>query len=413
MKNIGMVLQSNFLPDIRVEKESRALLEAGYNVFLLARYSKGQRKEETIEGVRVRRVNVIAGSLLEKLHSLRFYLTFKNSFWKNEIEKFITDFDVGVLHIHDLRLVKTGVEVAKKNNLLTIADLHENYPEALQVWKSNNKKTKIKDFLLSPLKGLERWKNYERKCVEEVDKVIIVVEEARKRLLKYGIPKKKITVISNVVDIDNFTNINTDENITQKYKNYFVISYIGGFGPHRGIDCTIEAMKYLKGTIEGIRMVLVGDKNKNYMKELKQLALKYDVYELIDFVGWQPFEKIPSYIRASDVCLVPHNKNPHTNATIPHKLFQYMLEGKPVVVSSCKPLRRVIEETDSGLVFEAGNKKDLADKIIDLYNNENLRRELGKNGKKAVQRRYNWRMESKKLINLYRQLGNYHRRKEI
>lgn len=408
-----MVLQSNFPPDIRIEKEAKALVEAGYNVFILARYDKGQKKEETIKGVRVRRVNITAKYFPKKLQSLRFYFGFKDSFWEREIKKLVNDFGIEVLHIHDLPLVRTGIEVAKKNNLLIVADLHENYPAAMQVWKVNNKKTKIKDFLLSPLKGLKRWENYERKCVEEVDKVIVVIEEARERLLKYGISEKKITVISNVVDVDNFTNINTDENITQKYKNSFVISYIGGFGPHRGINCAIKAMKYLKGSIGGVRMVLVGHKNKNYMEVLKQLALRHGVYDLIDFVGWQPFEKIPSYIRTSDVCLVPHNKNPHTDTTMPHKLFQYMLEGKPVVVSSCKPLKRVVEETNSGLVFEAGNEKELAHKIIDLYKNESLRRELEKNGKRAVQGQYNWRMESKKLINLYRKLEDYYGRKEI
>lgn len=90
-----------------------------------------------------------------------------------------------------------------------------------------------------------------------------------------------------------------------------------------------------------------------------------------------------------------------------------MLEGKRVVVSSCKPLRRVIEETNSGLVFKAGNGKDLADKVIDLYNNPSRRKELGENGEKAAQSRYNRWLKSKKLTNLYRQLGNYHTRKKI
>jgi len=413
MKNIGMVLQSDFPPDIRVEKEAKALLEAGYNVFILAEQHKGQKREEVVKGARVRRVKITTKYSYKKLQSLRFYFAFKSSLWEREIEKMISDSGIEILHIHDLPLVRTGIEVAKKKNLPIVADLHENYPEALRVWKVNNKKTKIKDFFLSPLKGFKRWENYERKCVGEVDKIIVVVGEAKERLLKYGISGKKITVVSNVVDIDNFTNIDTDENIIQKYRNNFMISYIGGFGPHRGIDCATEAMRYLKGSIEEIRMVLVGDKNKNYMEVLKQIAIRHGVYDLIDFVGWQPFEKIPSYIRASDVCLVPYNKNPHTDAALPHKLFQYMLEGKPVVVSSCKRLKRVIEETNSGLVFEAGNEKELADKIIDLYKNENLRRELGKNGKKAVQGRYNWQKESRKLINLYRELDNYHRGKEV
>jgi len=397
-----MVLQRSFPPDIRVEKEAKALLKEGYNVFLLAEYNGEPKKEEEVNGVIVRGIN-LGNTLLKKYHQLRFYLTFKHPSWEREIKKFVKDFNIEILHIHDLPLVKTGLEVAANKKLQIIADLHENYPAGLQVWRGTNK-TKIEDFFLGYLKSLRRWKAYERKCVEQVDKVIVVVEEAKERLLSYGIPGKKITVISNVVDIDNFTNMNSDLNIIQKYKDNFVISYVGGFGPHRGIDCTIKAMKYLKENISKVRLVLVGNKNTGYADKLRQSALTRRVYDLIDFIGWQPFRKVRSYLKASDICLVPHNKNPHTDTTIPHKLFQYMLEGKPVVVSSCRPLKRIVEETNSGLVFEAGNEKDLAEKLVRLFRDGALRKELGENGRKAVQRQYNWQKGSKKLVNLYREL---------
>ena len=98
---------------------------------------------------------------------------------------------------------------------------------------------------------------------------------------------------------------------------------------------------------------------------------------------------MPSYIAASAVCLVPHLANPHTEATIPHKLFQYMLMGKPVVVSSCRPLRRIVEETGAGLVYASGDSADLAKTVVQLRD-PNLCRQLGAAGRRAASGRYSW-----------------------
>jgi glycosyltransferase involved in cell wall biosynthesis len=118
------------------------------------------------------------------------------------------------------------------------------------------------------------------------------------------------------------------------------------------------------------------------------------------FEDWRPFAEVPSYIQASQICLVPHQSNPHTEATSPHKLFQYMLLGKPVVVSNCKPLQRIVNETNSGLVFNAGDSDHLADTILKLKDN-NLRKELGQAGKQAVMDKYNWGRTAQDLIRVY------------
>jgi glycosyltransferase involved in cell wall biosynthesis len=81
-----------------------------------------------------------------------------------------------------------------------------------------------------------------------------------------------------------------------------------------------------------------------------------------------------------------------------------MLMGKPVVVSSCKPLRRIVEETGSGLVFEAGNSDALARAVIQLKD-ESLRRRLSEAGRRAVLEKYNWERTSKELVKMYEQLG--------
>ena len=101
---------------------------------------------------------------------------------------------------------------------------------------------------------------------------------------------------------------------------------------------------------------------------------------------------------------MPHRKHAHTDATIPHKLFQYMLASRPVIVSNCRPLARIIEETGAGLVFESGNVSELAGRIAELVNNPGLREEMGSRGRAAAAAKYNWETEGYKLVALYDKL---------
>jgi glycosyltransferase involved in cell wall biosynthesis len=82
-----------------------------------------------------------------------------------------------------------------------------------------------------------------------------------------------------------------------------------------------------------------------------------------------------------------------------------MTMGKPVIVSSVKPLKRIVEETGAGLVYPSGDADALAQAVITIYKNKDLAEKLGKAGKKAVDQKYNWENESKKLIELYYNLS--------
>jgi glycosyltransferase involved in cell wall biosynthesis len=79
-----------------------------------------------------------------------------------------------------------------------------------------------------------------------------------------------------------------------------------------------------------------------------------------------------------------------------------MMAGKPVLVSSSVPLERIVSLTQSGLVFTAGSSIDLAEKLLTLYKNAELREQLGNNGRKAtIQGEMNWEHDQKTLIALY------------
>ncbi|MBA7679022.1 hypothetical protein ES703_87303 [subsurface metagenome] len=106
------------------------------------------------------------------------------------------------------------------------------------------------------------------------------------------------------------------------------------------MDTTIRSIAYLQDEGRKIHLLLVGPEEKERQR-LCELAKVERVGDQVEIIKWQPFDKVPSYIKASDICLVPHQKNSHTDTTIPHKLFQYILMKKPIVSiqNDCCPKR--------------------------------------------------------------------------
>lgn len=391
-----MLLDRFFPPDIRVEKEARTLLREGHEVFLLSLGRGDMPDEELVDGIRVIRQR--PQGLPERVWSyLQFKVCFIHSFWGKTLENAVRKYQVEALHIHDLPLVKTGLHIAHKLNLPIIADLHENYSEAIKAYR-----TSWQGRFTKPVR-VRRWKGIEKRCVQQTDKIITVVDEAKECYVHdYQLPPEKVIVVMNTEDLDYFYSLPFSENIAEKYQPYFIISYIGGFGHPRGIQTAISAMPQLLSEIPQARLLLVGSGSNE--TELRWLANRLEVNESVEFTGWQPFHLVPSYIAASQVCLIPHIASRHTDTTIPHKIFQCMAMGKPVVVSSAKPLERIIKETSAGLVYPSGDEQALADAVIKIYRDNGLAIKLGEAGKRAVEGKYNWKREGEKLVTLYQDL---------
>jgi glycosyltransferase involved in cell wall biosynthesis len=400
--NILMVLDNRFPPDIRVEKEARGLIKNGHRVFLLCRPHENATASEIIEGINIIRVNYPENLIRRAVNYLSFLCSFIHPFWKNAISKAITDYHCDALHIHDLPLVKTAIIAAGQYNIPVIADLHENYPEAIRIYRHN-----LKGKLLNIINPIRKWKRLEKYCVERADKVITVVEEAKQHYINdCGIEENKIVVIINVEDLEHFLSIPLDQEIVKRYEEYFTISYIGAFGYHRGIDTAISAMPEITANISNARLLIVGSGSSQ--SGLIKLARKQKVENKVEFTGWQDFNLVPSYIEASDICLVPYKSSDQTNASAPHKLFQYMAMRKPVIVSSMDSLSRIINATGAGLVFRAGDAVNLANMVIRLFKDHEQRERLGQAGFEAVKTKYNWGYNNALLNKLYTDIKAEH-----
>jgi glycosyltransferase involved in cell wall biosynthesis len=407
-----MVLDQSFPPDARVEREATALMQAGYEVHLLCVLEPDDTlDEEAYRGIYVHRVDPEAvtwelpflglETRLPYLGVVRNYFHhFKNidTVWYTLIQRFVKNYGIDVLHIHDLRLVKTGLTVADRAEIPVVADLHENYPALMQMMKGRH----------DPQRGeaqRRRWEAIESECLDRAVEVITVTDEARDRLIRKGIPPDKILVLENTVDIEKFQAAPIDAEITRKYKPDFVLCYVGHLNDtHRGIQTVIEAMGQLKNELPELKFVGAGAIREPYRHLLEALIEKYGLEDRVHFTGWLDETAFVSYITASDICLCPHLANDHTNATFPNKVYLYHLFRKPILVSNAVPLQRYIESTGGGLVFQSGNATMLASMIRRLYTQPDLRKEMGLQGQKVVLERYNWRESAKSLISMYDRL---------
>lgn len=401
-KKIVMVLDRVFPPDIRVEKEARALRDAGFCVVILSRPQDGLAAEERWESVRVMRAQLPReDSVAGKMEVVQTLLRFVSPPWQRAIREFALRERPNAIHVHDLPLVNTALAAVRDLSIPVVADLHENYPAAMQEY--NRTRRGLRAALYRRLGGYRRWLRHEGQVCRRVDHVVAVVDEMKERMMKqHGLDDRRITVVTNTEEKAFVANNPVAEAVCARHDDGFILLYIGGFGPHRGLDTVVLGMKRLQGRIPSLKLLLVGRGSANFEEKLAALIRTNNLEDTVEMIGWQPFDKVPSYMRAASIGLVPHHSNEHTDHTIPHKLFQYMMTGTPVLVSSCKPLARIVRETGAGLIFRASDPEDFADKVLYLYEHPAERQRLGSNGTEAtLSGPWNWERTGDELVGFY------------
>jgi len=187
---------------------------------------------------------------------------------------------------------------------------------------------------------------------------------------KYSIPENKTVVLPNGVDTELFRNYgNTKPQLG--LEDYFVIGYVGVLREWVDLEPVYRALKELPDDI----IFLVVGKEGRYQENI-ELAKKYGVIEKVRFAGNVPHSKVPIYISAMDVGVIPFKLNSITEHALPLKLSTE-LPGVKVAAGD--------------KMMYASTKEEYKEKILDLYKNEELRFKMGKEGRWLVEENYNWR----------------------
>jgi glycosyltransferase involved in cell wall biosynthesis len=392
---IGMILDKTFPPDPRVENEAISLVKKGFEVYLFCLTYGNQEKEEIINGINVKRYT--SNKFIYKSSALVYTFPFYSFVMAKKIKSFLVVNAIEVIHIHDMQIAEAVFKANKKLKLPTVLDLHDNMPEVIKFYPH------LQMFpgkqLISPVK----WKQKEEEFIKKATKICTVSQEFIDEVVdRTGISKNKIVLVPNTVQREFYKNAKIDHSILNKYKNKFVLLYLGDTAIRRGLLTAIQAMPQLIKKIPSIKLVIVGSNTTDSILFEEVSTLKLDNY--VDFEGWQNVALFPSYIKASAICISPLYRNKQHDVAYANKLFQYMSFGKPLLVSNAIAQKKLVKKVNSGLVHKEKDASDFAEKVLKLYKNENLRKELGINGKHFIENEFNWEKTSEKLIDLYKNI---------
>lgn len=390
-----MILDKTFPPDPRVENEAISLVNNGFEVYLFCLTYGNQKKEEVINGINVKRYT--SNKFIYKTSALVYTVPFYSYIMAKKIKSFLVDNAIQAIHIHDIQIAEAVFKANKTLNLPTVLDLHDNMPEVIKFYPHLQKFPGKQ--LISPLK----WKKKEEKFIKKATKICTVSQEFIDEVIqRTGVSKNKIVLVPNTVQKEFYTNAKIHNSILNKYKNNFVILYLGDTAIRRGLLTAIKAMPQLIKKIPNIKLVIVGSNTTDFILSDEITKLKLDNY--VDFEGWQNVALFPSYIKVSAICISPLYRNIQHDVAYANKLFQYMSFGKPLLVSNAIAQKKLVEKVNSGLVHKEKDASDFAEKVLKLYENKELRKELGINGKYFIENEFNWKKTSEKLIDLYKNI---------
>lgn len=387
-----MILENTFPTDVRVEKEIRSLINAGHEIVLACSSPASNDEVKDWNNATIIRKRMPRFIYKSSVGCLRFPFYF--NYWREFLKFVFKQYKFDAIHLHDLPLSKVAKKFSTKYQIPFVLDLHENRPEIMKLYDH------VRTFPGNVIISIKRWHKYQKRYTKLADKLILITNEAKNYYMNnYNVDPKKITVMSNFVDLEKINLIPFDNNILNKYKEKFVVVYFGDTGLRRGTATIIQAANLLKGHND-IHFLIIGKSRED--RNLKRMIDKLDILN-IELIGWVPFNKAVSYIKASKIGLCPFLRNTHHDTTYANKMFQYMAYGRPIIVSDCTSQKNLIEKEECGSVFEAENADDLAKKIIAMKQSPKYK-EMSDNSYNAVINKYNWKNAAEQLITLYQEL---------
>ena len=351
--------------DTRIfHKEAKTLVQAGYNVTLIAQYSKN----EIVDGIKIIALHKPKNRFM-RIFGLTwrvFYLGLRQR--------------ADIYHFHDPELILVGI-VLKLLRKKVIYDVHEDVPKQIlnKEWIGN---VIIRKIAVSVMNIIEQTGAF------LFNRIVVATHDIAKKF-----PMEKTVILRNfpiLQLIDNTTPANYK-------KNKPVIIYAGGLTKVRGIKEIVQAMEYIG---ERAELWLLGKwESEDFRYECENLK----GWNNTKYFGFVSLNEVFQYMKIADIglCLLHPIKNYITG--LPVKAFEYMACSLPMAISNFNYWQEVFEKC--ALFANPYDPKDIADRIIYLLNNSNKTRELGDRGRKLIEEKYSWEAESKKLIMLYDSLS--------
>ena len=387
-KRIVMILENGAYPvDTRVRLEATALSQAGHQVSVVCQGDwKQQKKFEVLDEVRVYRYPAPPNGGGVAGYAWEFSYSFSMAFLVSSYIYLRHGFDI--IHIHmppDMNGV-LGV-IFKLLGRKFVMDHHDLSPE---LFHAQGRRNAILHRMLLRFERLScRW----------ADRLIATNETQRQiQIRRGGAAEENCSVVRN--GPAEFFMQHHEPVELENRQDRVVIGFVGEMGEQDGVDSLIRAFYHLKADLgrDDFLGLIVGTGRS--VGALKTLVREYDLDRHVVFTGFVPFETVPSHIAAFDIGATPDPSNPYCDSCTTIKTMEYMALGKPTVAFDTAENR--VTAQDSALYVANNDEPGFADALARLMDDAELRKSLGRKGRKRIEESLAWKHQKDRLIDVYR-----------
>lgn len=227
-------------------------------------------------------------------------------------------------------------------------------------------------------------KTIEKKVLKDADISIVLNDELKDYAVGMGAVAESTYVVRAGVDLERF-NPDVDGNVVRKEygvtKDDIVMFFMGWIYDFSGMREVAQSLAQLKTANPNLKLMIVGE--GDLYEELKQIRDKNNLQDQLILTGQQPFERIPDFIAASTICLLPAYNNPIMRDIVPIKMYEYLAMGKPVVATKLPGVMREFGN-DSGIVY-VDHSEQAVQRVLELDRDDVLP-ELGLKARKFVEK---------------------------
>jgi PEP-CTERM/exosortase A-associated glycosyltransferase len=231
----------------------------------------------------------------------------------------------------------------------------------------------------------------ETHVLRKADAVAAICEGVKEDIVARGIPEEKLTVIPNSVDVERFsTERRRDPELAGRLglEGLEVLGFLGSFYGYEGLELLVEAFPALLEKRPRLRALLVGEGPKEGV--LRERVRELGLADKVLFPGRVPHSEVRRYYDLVDVLVYPRFPMRLTETVTPLKPLEAMAMGKLLVASNVGGHRELIEDGETGILFEAGNVDDLVRKILLAFEDKELGRRIPLRARRFVEEEKTW-----------------------
>lgn len=359
-----------------VEELSEALVAKDLEIHVLSVGSPDGSRMEKRNGVFVYRIepyNISAPNFLSWVHQLNFRMV------EEAIKLFKQYKTYDLLHAHDWLVGYAGRVLKHAYVTPLLATIHATEAGRNQGLHNDDQRY---------INSIEWWLTYESW------KVIACSEHMRREVKGlFGLPDDKIQVIPNGVDWKKFK--------AGRYNISFgdgkIIFFVGRLVREKGVQVLLDAAPAILAREPAARFVIAGTGPME--DQLKYQARLMGLEHKVEFLGYIDDATKGALYQQASVAVFPSLYEPFGIVAL-----EAMAAGVPVVVSDTGGMGEIVTHGVNGLKAYPGNAESLAYNILHALQNEVLRQELKKNGKRLIEEVYSWDKIAERTIQVYRQV---------